>query len=334
MIRGMEDGVEIARKLAGAKPWWKISARDVHVWTHPSSDKCDFGSPIDGIIGRLFDVSKDQLEGGSGSWAAAVTLVEQVRLGLAGMGDPAIVPPGVEHLRIRGSATHTDLVLDIDMGDFILPFCIPAARVPEALEYAGTTAWHIVGHVRSVSQDKDWFSGWHANIRPALEELVSKVGHGAAPLWFRMEPREFDCEDADLYFSGFEACMIVLSPGLDWHPIGKVGLHSQDQIQKMAPRAPVLQRRRAAMAMKAKTLGALGRIDPVAMAMIEQHAQDPFDIVTFAKEVARRDPGRPIALYRGAHEECLYSKMASFAQASHSVTSREERVAGGFAAIG
>ena len=304
-------GQEIVASLAGNRPWWKLTAGDVEPWVrslHPSAVQ-ELASRTE-WIGDAWDGVADIPNGTAVAKAKDVArLLSKLRRGIKKLTIQGVALPDASSVRqcLSGYGANQTLALDIDFGEFILPLGIQdgmlAGREKVSVSKIAASMLGIIAHADKV---RARLVRRELRMRRAFEDTVARIGHGAAPLWLRLEPYPFHWEPAEITNSHYVMLIVVLDECLAWSPVGDERIWTVRDIRDHHRYNARRQKPRAAALAELQVSGSQGWIDETALAIIEEKDLKPADVFREAAEAVLADRRGCLPFTRNGKPEHLY----------------------------
>lgn len=232
-------------------------------------------------IGRDWDGRSDIDLGGETLAATTVwAIIEELRRGIASRSVAVARPPDHTSIRVCSATPYnlSTLVLDVDLGDFILPVSVDGDLL---VRHPGiTTAEIISGMVEAVLRThamRSQIAGMEMQLRSAFEEL--SVASEILPLWLRMYPWRFNATHVAPLSEVRDMTVLMLDenlrPEMRSYAVGRV-----EHIVRYLTFYGEGQRRRAAMRSKLDAAGSAGFATDVALGLMRARGMDPVEVLT------------------------------------------------------
>jgi hypothetical protein len=286
-MHSVDNGIDIVRRLAGGRQWWRMRASDLAPWLKklPTSSARQSESCTD-FVGDLWDGFSDLTVG--------ETSVDELGRGIEILQFTEVTPP--DHTSVRqcrlGYGSARVLAIDVDFGSFVLPLCIKEKhlRLHDDASVASSAAG-MLALIAQVHDRKDAVTKRELRLRRTVEETVGRIGHGAAAIWFRMDPLPFDDVVSSITYRPYVLLLVTLNDQLIWAPVGTRHITTTKAIRDHCGDYRRTQRRRNA-----------------ALAIIQEHGLRPIDVFAEAAALAAEDRGAGVRFTHGARHETLYHR--------------------------
>lgn len=307
----MLSGLEIVSKLARGRDWWRLQACDVQSWaaTLPPSATLEHISRVE-WVGEAWDGSSDiQVGDEAMSGKDVARLLHALRQGISALGLPRISLPDASNVRqcFGAIGSRQKLAIDIDFEDFVVPLSLDehhlGLRDRPSIAAIGAGMLRIISAIdgrRASIQSRE------QRLRRAFEETIMKIGNGAAPLWFRMNPLDFDEKASQLSHPTFLMLTVLLNDQLVWAPTGSELVTSLRQIRSQHGYHVHSQQKRATAIANLREAGSVGWISDTALAIIEERGLKPGEAFRRALQVRWADRRGGLEFTREGKRETLY----------------------------
>lgn len=123
-------------------------------------------------------------------------------------------------------------------------------------------------------------------MRAPFEDVVEKVGGGAAPLWLRLEPLRFDDADELLTHLPHVAVDVSLDLHQVWGPSGMERVKSVAKLRKEYAWRPAAHRRDVARLAQMRAAGSIGWITDVALGLIKERGLNPAEVFRLERDAS------------------------------------------------
>lgn len=294
-------GEQIVRAMQGDRPWWKLSACDVADWTTglPAASR-DPSSDGMRAVGRPWDGRSDLVLGRQAIYGTTLTeFLDAVNREMATLGPagPRLATSADVRLCEHLWGGRAGVVIDLDLGSFILPVCVEEAHfIPRSSDTLADAPATIVRAVEAALMDRLRIEARETKLRNAFERAVTSIGRGAAPLWFRMLPVDVLLPAQFHHPQSYAWSVVSLDERLDWAPHGGWPVDTIDFARSVSVDLRANHRLRARRRGDLRDRDLPGLVSDVAAALIEEIGLDPSVIVREAHRRCRADPGAGIGI--------------------------------------
>jgi hypothetical protein len=213
--------------------------------------------------------------------AKADLLIKELRRLLAQSQIDGIVLPSAGSVRQNLSAINARqcLSIDFDFGDLALPLCVKEGMLGHPpFDDMTAVAVRMVEILFQTRSQRPRILQRELRLRLALEETVARIGHGAAPLWLRMDPVAIDDDLKHLATSPYLMLLLRLNDCLEWSPTGSERICTVKEIRDYHGYEGRGHRRRAKTLTRMTAAGSRGWISEVALSLIQERGLDPREV--------------------------------------------------------
>ena len=199
------------------------------------------------------------------------------------------------------------LIVDIDLGDFVLPLGIDERSLRrEGSDWCTATASRMAEHVRMADGKRRQIVAREMRLRQAVEETAAAIGDGVAPLWLRMDAIPVLEDPGHIAFRHYVMLLVTLNDCMRWSPVGTERIGTVKDVRDHRSWYAKTQRLRAAALSALSANGSEGSISEVALALINERGLDA--VTTFRQAVQARlaDRRGAVEFERNGKPERLY----------------------------
>lgn len=166
------------------------------------------------------------------------------------------------------------LVIDVDLGDFILPLALPGWCLgPETSISLSGTVSELFSWIEDAEKHRTALAGQEHDLRKSVEQVAAEIGRGFTPLWFRLTPKACFHYDSWPDEADYQLVVFCLDRRLEWK-LHERRIETGSDLQGYKTH----DLRRSTLRDILQRTGSAGLISEVALALIAEWGADVGDV--------------------------------------------------------